>query len=561
MNLKKGGEIPSNIIDAVNNSNSLMEVGTNLDEMGVEYEFNTYDMPMPPAMYKIKFGDKNIYILNKNYVDGADYVKDEIGVGIMAKGGNIEDYPTEEDNFVIIQNVKKEQGESDFYYELYDKLVAYGERPKIAFAEMKKVFDNYEENMYDYDNLPFAKGGKIYDVDFDMREREFGQGEEQGNRGGYDYGELRSETTRVRANNEKEAIFKARQELDLFNRSYNITSVSEFAKGGNVKIDFSDKKNYRNTSGKPNWDKISEKDLRKNYKKMDNDFRDRISYKEFKKIFIEQNVEIYAKGGEIVEVRYRGLPINESMLGKPVMSEETTDILEDEFRQDLTFTPIEETNMKPLSYENSRKFILDFDKNFKGLLKGYAKGGSVSYDKMNNSDSNEYRIIERAVRGRDVLLRTKGDKIFVIDERNDKIYEYDNSYNNKQKIEDFIDKLKSSYAKGGKIKVGVNVKYPKATMIGEVISMKDSGAIPNEKEIVVRYNDGKKVSDLASSFIYVNDNKVFAKGGTTDADYWKQNKGDFAGWIEIDEREVDDDYIDRHFAKFCSGCGQQECRC
>tara|TARA_R110002020_G_scaffold65554_1_gene173086 strand:+ start:1123 stop:2373 length:1251 start_codon:yes stop_codon:yes gene_type:complete len=53
----------------------------------------------------------------------------------------------------------------------------------------------------------------------------------------------------------------------------------------------------------------------------------------------------------------------------------------------------------------------------------------------------------------------------------------------------------------------------------------------------------------------------FDRGGATDADYWKQNKGDFAGWIEIDEREVDDDYIDRHFAKFCSGCGQQECRC
>ena len=71
----------------------------------------------------------------------------------------------------------------------------------------------------------------------------------------------------------------------------------EYAKGG--KIDFSDKNNYRNTSGKPNWDKISEKDLKKNYKKMDNDFRDRISYKEFKEIFIEQDVEVYAKGGDI----------------------------------------------------------------------------------------------------------------------------------------------------------------------------------------------------------------------------------------------------------------------
>ena len=74
-----------------------------------------------------------------------------------AKGGMI----TEESNYDIIANVKKEHGESDFYYELYDKLVANGERPKIAFSEMKEVFDNYEENISDYIDLPFAKGGKL----------------------------------------------------------------------------------------------------------------------------------------------------------------------------------------------------------------------------------------------------------------------------------------------------------------------------------------------------------------------------------------------------------------
>ena len=90
---------------------------------------------------------------------------------------------------------------------------------------------------------------------------------------------------------------------------------------------------------------------------------------------------------------------------------------------------------------------------------------------------------------------------------------------------------KDEYAKGGKIEVGVNVKYPKATMIGEVIAMKDSSAIPNEKDIVVRYNDGKEVGDLASSFVYVNDNKVFAKGGRLKEGvleemkkYYKKNK-------------------------------------
>ena len=77
----------------------------------------------------------------------------------FSKGGMI----TEESNYDIVQNVKKEQGESDFYYEVYDKLVAYGERPKIAFAEMKEVFDNYDEDMSDYIDLPFAKGGEIED--------------------------------------------------------------------------------------------------------------------------------------------------------------------------------------------------------------------------------------------------------------------------------------------------------------------------------------------------------------------------------------------------------------
>jgi len=94
----------------------------------------------------------------------------------------------------------------------------------------------------------------------------------------------------------------------------------------------------------------------------------------------------YARGGGvesknyIVELRYIGLPIDESMIGKPVMSEETLDRLEDEFKYDITFTPIDETKMKPLSYEDSRKFILDFDRNFKGRLlgvRGYAKGGGV----------------------------------------------------------------------------------------------------------------------------------------------------------------------------------------
>jgi hypothetical protein len=94
--------------------------------------------------------------------------------------------------------------------------------------------------------------------------------------------------SREMINNNGEKTLLSKKEIDEMLKDYK-------EKGG--KIDFSDKNNYRNTSGKPNWDKISEKDLKKNYKKMDNDFRDRISYKEFKEIFIEQDVEVYAKGG------------------------------------------------------------------------------------------------------------------------------------------------------------------------------------------------------------------------------------------------------------------------
>ena len=105
---------------------------------------------------------------------------------------------------------------------------------------------------------------------------------------------------------------------------------------------------------------------------------------------------VMAKGGEmesknyIVELRYIGLPIDESMIGKPIMSEETLDRLEDEFKYDVTFTPVDETKMKPLSYEDSRKFILDFDRNFKGLLMGYAKGGLVKKYKVGDMWSEDF---------------------------------------------------------------------------------------------------------------------------------------------------------------------------
>jgi hypothetical protein len=100
-----------------------------------------------------------------------------------------------------------------------------------------------------------------------------------------------------------------------------------------------------------------------------------------------KNMGNYEMGGsvdgnaEVVEVRYRGLPIDKSLLGLPVLTEEITDKLEEEFSQELTFTPIKSTNLKPVSYEVARKHILIVDESFhNNLLKGYdryAKGGNV----------------------------------------------------------------------------------------------------------------------------------------------------------------------------------------
>jgi hypothetical protein len=498
MNLKKGGEIPSNIIDAVNNSNSLMEVGTNLDEMGVEYEFNTYDTPMPPVMYKIKFGDKHIYILNKNYVDGADYVKDEIGVGIMAKGGKINTFNSEKDyeNYLRKEGkpfdsvvIGKEEFTQDFYDSSGNQItyrskygnqleIENGNRYENGFGD-SNVYIN--EGMYPpYDEEGnFAKGGEILDdEDFIGFLNNFATDNYEGSDdwiiGGkdrsdeyeaYEWGLALYDNDQKRFQRDKAEFAKnaSPDEIkSIKDREYEYEE--EYAKGGKIsdlivgnkvghlrphtgryeyseitEINGNEVKLVHRHPTKRYWDNYFEmgkdqieefidtpskdfKDgrplmkIKKSYAKggyvvktyedendLDGDFENAYDTEEeaieearkLKKKYYMVEVddidnrgtifyinkdgyeEFFAKGGEIVEVRYRGMPISESMLGKPVMSEETTDILEDEFRQDLTFTPIEETNMKPLSYENSRKFILDFDKNFKGLLKGYAKGGEV----------------------------------------------------------------------------------------------------------------------------------------------------------------------------------------
>ncbi len=203
----------------------------------------------------------------------------------------------------------------------------------------------------------------------------------------------------------------------------------------------------------------------------------------------------YEKGGKTqgdkfqVEIHWKGLS-KDKTIGKYIITEKTLDELEEQWLHIVSIDVLNNSNKKPISWFELKKELFS-----KGRDKGlFAKGGRVAYDKMNNSDSNEYRLIERAVRCRDVLLRTKDNKILVIDERNDKIYEYDNSYNNKQKIEDFIDKLKSSFEKGR--------KYA------------DGGRVANYKNSVkLYYNDGRKdstsgVSTKYDKFLLVSENRL-----------------------------------------------------
>jgi hypothetical protein len=70
-------------------------------------------------------------------------------------------------------------------------------------------------------------------------------------------------------------------------------------------------------------------------------------------------------------------------------------------------------------------------------------------------------------------------------------------------------------AKGGIVQIGDYLKYPKATMVGEVIAIGTDSAIPDQKTVTIRYEDGKQVSDLLSSFEVVDKKPVkkMAKGG------------------------------------------------
>ena len=76
---------------------------------------------------------------------------------IYAKGGNVK---KKDDLVEILTRVKEEEGQSDMYYDLQMKLVAYGDNPSVARKEFMSVLENYdvrpqyylgEDNDDDYD--------------------------------------------------------------------------------------------------------------------------------------------------------------------------------------------------------------------------------------------------------------------------------------------------------------------------------------------------------------------------------------------------------------------------
>lgn len=174
---------------------------------------------------------------------------------------------------------------------------------------------------------------------------------------------------------------------DLWSNKELREAMKKMSNGGNVSVSKKGKKRFRqqNGIGKSKYT-ISYHDGAKKHKD-GSDFFDIKIFKNkkdvdaFKKTLLQKGfVEEYENGGEVgdvyvVETRYKGLPLNESLLGNLVLSEETLDKLEEDFAQDISFTPIQDSKMKPMSYAVAKAHIGFHAKNFKGL--SLAKGGYV----------------------------------------------------------------------------------------------------------------------------------------------------------------------------------------
>jgi len=199
---------------------------------------------------------------------------------------------------------------------------------------------------------------------------------------------------------------------------------------------------------------------------------------------------MFEHGGEVgdvylVETRYKGLPLNESLIGNLVLSEETLDKLEEEFAQDISFTPIEDSKMRPMPYAVAKEYIVNHAKNFKGL--SFAKGGSVQ-GHLHEADKH---------------LREAGTKLW--ENKNPKEAQFRKAYNQfDEKVYDLFTRRELAelgYAKGGSL-MGHGLE------VGDKI-VKDLGSA-----LKVSTKDGNIVYvDLASGYRDKDIPLPFAKGG------------------------------------------------
>ena len=151
---------------------------------------------------------------------------------------------------------------------------------------------------------------------------------------------------------------------------------------------------------------------------------------------------------------------------------------------------------------------------------GYAKGGMVSVEYYSDEDEFEVGEIESFKTEKEAIAEAK--KVF-----DAKDYPYiEVVAPNGEIIKSFG---KRNFAKGGSIKVGDKVKYPKATMVGKVKSIKDLGF---EKELTIEYDDGKIIKEGESSVIKL------AKGGEIDAFIMKFIKDAPSSNLKVDAEKL-----------------------
>ena len=245
---------------------------------------------------------------------------------------------------------------------------------------------------------------------------------------------------------------------------------SKYAKGG--KIDFKDKNKYRNTSGKPNWDKISEKDLKENYKK--NKLRDRITYEEFKEIFTEQGVEVYAKGGSI------------QTRAKKLAKKDGKDLDKVSDKEYMKYRMMAQEQIKERGGN-----LDDYDLSTYGGSKGYInhsiKQNEKIIKKMDNYLNSPMENSEEEYRSREMVRMDKA------------------------KLEAEILRLKDElkeYAKGGSIAKGGTTKYGEKFFITNVYTDRLGRTMYD-----VRFENDEKMYSIPKLLVEQEAKEVYAKGG------------------------------------------------